>query len=431
MYKRVISIILALAMAAVMLPTAAFAAAPPVYVAGKQVSTATYWVNDGSGGITNTGASDTNYNLKFTVENGTHHLYFKGLALNCDTVAETHLVDGTYYALRSEVANLTIHLEGENTITYQDITGVSKNVEGIRATGGTLTFLGSGSLSVTGVGSTTRTCNAISSSGSVVLGKAGKASAFTGSLTAKVLYSTNAGGALLGSVKVHSGFLTVTNCNCDAIKGSLTVTGGTVEAYVKGAGASLGQAVSGGIVYSGYQPASPTVIAKTTYADAQSKDSYVYEDDYFKISPRVTPVDPEAPLPGNGGGSSYFFYTILEGRDQTIKAGAPLTVRADAPYANFTGVRVDGVALAKGQYSAKAGSTIVTLSSAYTSTLAAGSHTLTLSFTDGESSTAFTIDGAGAQTNPNTGANDVLGVAAALGIIALISGAVLLRGKRK
>ncbi len=67
----------------------------------------------------------------------------------------------------------------------------------------------------------------------------------------------------------------------------------------------------------------------------------------------------------------------------------------------FTGITVDGKEVNATNYTAKAGSVIITLKPEYLETLAAGKHTLTALFTDGSVSTEFTI--AEASSVPETG----------------------------
>ena len=52
---------------------------------------------------------------------------------------------------------------------------------------------------------------------------------------------------------------------------------------------------------------------------------------------------------------------------------------------------VDGRTLDAKHYTAQSGSTIITLTADYVETLAAGEHTLTVRYTDGETSAHFTV----------------------------------------
>ena len=63
-------------------------------------------------------------------------------------------------------------------------------------------------------------------------------------------------------------------------------------------------------------------------------------------------------------------------------------------------MKVDGKLIDRENYTAKSGSTIVTLSKDYLATLPVGNHSLTVVFNDGECSTDFTVKAAGDNTNP-------------------------------
>lgn len=85
-------------------------------------------------------------------------------------------------------------------------------------------------------------------------------------------------------------------------------------------------------------------------------------------------------------------YEITEGANSQWQTdGADLMLRADGAFDKFTGVKVDGKALDSKHYTAKAGSTIVTIAAEYLKTLSEEEHTITLVFTDGEASTMITV----------------------------------------
>ena len=69
------------------------------------------------------------------------------------------------------------------------------------------------------------------------------------------------------------------------------------------------------------------------------------------------------------------------------------TARSTAAFSTFQGVQVDGKILAKSNYTAEEGSTVVYLKAAYLKTLAAGKHTITILSTAGNTSMDFTIGG--------------------------------------
>ena len=106
---------------------------------------------------------------------------------------------------------------------------------------------------------------------------------------------------------------------------------------------------------------------------------------------------------GTTGGGSTVVYKIIEGANGTWtqNSDGTLTVRANGEFSKFTGVKVDGKTVDRNNYTAKSGSTIVTLSKDYLATLSVGNHSLTVVFNDGECSTNFTVKAVG-DNNPGT-----------------------------
>ena len=96
-------------------------------------------------------------------------------------------------------------------------------------------------------------------------------------------------------------------------------------------------------------------------------------------------------------------YAIIDGANGswTQNSDGTLTVRANGEFSKFTGVKVDGKLIDTKNYTAKSGSTIVTLSKNYLATLPVGNHSLTVVFNDGECSTNFAIK-AVSDNNPGT-----------------------------
>ena len=93
--------------------------------------------------------------------------------------------------------------------------------------------------------------------------------------------------------------------------------------------------------------------------------------------------------------------TIAAGKTETAKpvptpstgGDYGLVFRSTAAFSTFQGVQVDGKTLAKSNYTAEEGSTVVYLKAAYLKTLAAGKHTVTILSTAGNTSMDFTIGG--------------------------------------
>ena len=125
------------------------------------------------------------------------------------------------------------------------------------------------------------------------------------------------------------------------------------------------------------------------------------------------------------GGGSTVVYKIIEGANGswTQNSDGTLTVRVDGVFSKFTDVKVDGKLLIAGKdYTAKSGSTIVTLSKDYLATLSVGQHTLTVVFNDGYGETTFAVTPDNTTNNPQTG--DHSGIVLAV-VVLLVSGGAL------
>ena len=106
---------------------------------------------------------------------------------------------------------------------------------------------------------------------------------------------------------------------------------------------------------------------------------------------------------GTTGGGSTVNYAIIDGANGswTQNSDGTLTVRANGEFSKFTGVKVDENPIDAKCYTAKSGSTIVTLSKDYLATLSVGNHSLTVVFKDGTADTTFTVKAA-SDNNPGT-----------------------------
>ena len=139
-----------------------------------------------------------------------------------------------------------------------------------------------------------------------------------------------------------------------------------------------------------------------------------------------------APVEPTPGGSGIIITpeatdpVFLSGANQTVAVGGSAAFRIDYNYAAFRSVAVDGVTLTPADYTTWDGSTWVKLTTAYTKSLAPGTHTLSVYFDGATATTTFTVGG---QPNPATGARDAVGIAAAAAVIALLGSAVVLRKK--
>ena len=94
-------------------------------------------------------------------------------------------------------------------------------------------------------------------------------------------------------------------------------------------------------------------------------------------------------------------YKLVEGDGQTITEGVkkPLTFKANGAVDTCTGVVVDGKALDPSTYSLKKGSTVVTIDGGTAASLAAGDHTVDVTYPDGKASGGFTVKAAGKSTD--------------------------------
>lgn len=99
-------------------------------------------------------------------------------------------------------------------------------------------------------------------------------------------------------------------------------------------------------------------------------------------------------------------YTITKGNAAkwTLKSTKALSFTVSGDFDKFVGVSVDGVRISDSHYTAKKGSTVITLKSAYLNTLKEGRHTIAIHFADGTAEGSFTILDA-SDGNPNTGDN--------------------------
>lgn len=86
-------------------------------------------------------------------------------------------------------------------------------------------------------------------------------------------------------------------------------------------------------------------------------------------------------------------YKIIKGANGKwiLNEDGSLGITGNGDFEKFEGVKVDDELLDRDNYSVRAGSTIVELKPAYLNTLAAGSHSMEILWTDGSASTEFTI----------------------------------------
>lgn len=130
MKKRILTLVLALVMVCSLLPVTAMAVDHnALTIAGTNVvdgDTVTYWLCNGDGSITDTGASESDYDVKYDPTTTTLTLK------NANIVSTT----GNAIDVGLLVGSLTIKLEGINTVTTTGDT-----VNGIHQANGPLTIL--------------------------------------------------------------------------------------------------------------------------------------------------------------------------------------------------------------------------------------------------------------------------------------------------
>ena len=87
-------------------------------------------------------------------------------------------------------------------------------------------------------------------------------------------------------------------------------------------------------------------------------------------------------------------YEILDGANGSwvLNTDGSLSIRGSGEFSKFVGVRVDGTLIDTTNYTAREGSTIITLEAAYLNTLSVGAHTFELIWTDGSANTTVTIN---------------------------------------
>ena len=86
-------------------------------------------------------------------------------------------------------------------------------------------------------------------------------------------------------------------------------------------------------------------------------------------------------------------YKILDGANSDWKQNTEetITIRGNGDFSKFVGVKIDGNTIDAKNYTAKEGSTIITLTTDYLKTLSIGIHTFEIVWTDGSASTNFTV----------------------------------------
>ena len=137
-------------------------------------------------------------------------------------------------------------------------------------------------------------------------------------------------------------------------------------------------------------------------------------------------------------------YRVTKGANSTWTKGSKnnvsITVKRnkddDTCYSHFTGVQIDGKDLAADDYTAKSGSTIVTLKAATLQKLSTGSHKVTVNFDDGTATTRVNVKAAsgaskGGKNSPKTGDYLPVGIVAGLAVLAIGGAGALVVSRKK
>lgn len=108
------------------------------------------------------------------------------------------------------------------------------------------------------------------------------------------------------------------------------------------------------------------------------------------------PEEPENPDPGQRE------YQITEGAESVWTTGesSDLVIKVDCEIEKFVDIMLDGMTVDEGYYTLEEGSTIITLTEEYLSSLNEGIYTIRIDFTDGYAQTDLTIKGSGNPEEP-------------------------------
>lgn len=123
-------------------------------------------------------------------------------------------------------------------------------------------------------------------------------------------------------------------------------------------------------------------------------------------------------------------YDIVKGDGSSWTKGTDgsITFTVNGPISKFSGIKIDGKAVDAQHYDVRAGSTIITLKASYLETLEAGEHSITVVYTDGETSDTFNVQAK--STVPATGDNSHLMLWFSLMIVSCAAILILLNYKR-
>ena len=127
-------------------------------------------------------------------------------------------------------------------------------------------------------------------------------------------------------------------------------------------------------------------------------------------------------------------YKIIKGDGSKIVHGSDntITITVNGAYNKFRSIKIDGELVKTTNYTAKAGSTIITLKAEYLKTLEEGEHTITVIYTDGETEGTFYLNAkSDGTTTPPTGDNSQLGMWIGMITVSTLAMAAVLMLQRK
>jgi len=124
-------------------------------------------------------------------------------------------------------------------------------------------------------------------------------------------------------------------------------------------------------------------------------------------------------------------YDIIKGDGGKWTKGSDgsLSFTANGPFSKFVGIKVDGKEVDEQYYEAKSGSTIITLKQSYLQKLSIGGYTITVVYTDGETSGTFKI--LAQSTTPATGDDSNIMLYSSVFAVSLAAIIVLLLAQKK
>ena len=388
-----------------------------------------------SSGGSSTPSTSTSYNLRVGGVEVTS-ANTSGTGWSYDNQTNTLTLDGFNYEGNGSgietSKDLNIIIKNENRIknissSYSDSTnGWSCGIYAF----GNLTITGDGTLDVTG--GTADTSHGIS-----VLGKLEIDS--QGTIIAKAQATAGTSGIYAyDGIVIKNGNITAyaaeaayssRGIECD---GDITISGGTVVAKAeKGEISSYGLESGKKITIS---PNAVVTASGVTAALNKKPEGYTGEIGTTFVSnntnPNPTPTPEPTPTPSEPStmqgestttstpaststastqGSQQVIPTIIEGAGSSYTQGSGNTIyfRSSDSFANFQKVMVDNAELSADCYTATEGSIIITLKPEYLSTLAAGTHSISIVSANGVATADFEVQTADTTAvSPKTGDND-------------------------